>query len=326
MPNLESTYLGLKLKSPVIVGSSGLTTNVEKILDYAKYGAGAIVLKSLFEEQINVQANQIIENGMDYPEAGDYIKTYVKENSIDQYLKHIEKVKQASTIPVIASINCISGHDWARFAKQIEKAGADALELNVYLLPLDKNTPALEYEQQYFNVVESVLKEIKIPVAVKMSNQFTNPLFVINRLASMGVKGFVLFNRFYQPDFDIDKFEIVSSEIFSHPSDIRNTLRWVGIASDKIKNADFSASTGIHDGKAVIKMLLAGASSVQICSALYKNGPAYLERITNDVINWMKQNNYKSIDQFRGKLNIRNIQDPALYERSQFMKYYSSYE
>lgn len=326
MPNFETTYMGLKLKSPIIVSSSGLNNKTERVIEFEKYGAGAVVLKSLFEEQIEADANHYLTHGADYPEASDYINHYVKNNSLEIYLNFITQLKKSVSIPVFASINCKSNTDWIKFARQIENAGADALELNIYLLPLDRKQNALFYEEVYYEIVKQVVSKIKIPVAVKMGNQFTNLLNVIQQISGLGARGAVLFNRFYQPDFDIEKMEIVSSEVLSNPSDIRNTLRWIGICSELIKNIDYSASTGVHDGKAVIKMLLAGASTVQVCSALYKNGPGYIEFMLREMETWMRNHGFKTIDQFRGRLNIKNIPDQQMYERSQFMRYYSNYE
>ncbi|MBN2350528.1 MAG: dihydroorotate dehydrogenase-like protein [Bacteroidales bacterium] len=323
MTDLSSTYLGLKLKNPIIVSSSGLTNSAEKIQKLAQIGVGAVVIKSLFEEQINYEAGRMIA-GSDYPEAGDYILNYSKSNTVDEYLSLIEDAKKSADIPVIASINCVSAKDWISFARQIEQAGADALELNVFFLPTEKEKTAQQYEDLYYSIVTEIKKHTAIPVAVKLGMQFTNILGLLDKLYFRGVAGAVLFNRFYSPDIDIDTLDFTASEVFSNSSDLRHTLRWVAIASSKVKNIDISASTGVHDAASVIKLLLAGASSVQVCSVLYKNGVTFIDNLIKGLETWMKQKNYSKIDDFRGKLNYGNIKDPTVFERSQFMRYFSN--
>lgn len=328
MANLETKYLGLTLKNPIIVSSSGLTNSVEKIGKLVNAGAGAVVLKSLFEEQINHEANNIIHkgNGFDYPEAADYVKGYTRDNSVGDYLKLIKDAKEKYDIPVIASINCYSSDEWIGFARQMEEAGADALELNVYVVNTDRNSDPGEYEQLYVDIINNVSKVVNIPVVVKLGIYFSNLVNVVDRLSVSGAKGVVLFNRFYEPDIDINKMTLTPAEVFSNPSDMRRSLRWVAITSYKVKNIDISASTGVHDGTAVIKQLLAGATTVQTCSAIYKNGPEIITEMIGDLEKWMEEKGYNSVDEFRGKMSYGKIGDPALYERAQFMKYFSSYE
>jgi len=320
MSQLETTYLGLKLKNPVIVGSSSLTSSVEKIKEIEKAGAGAIVLKSIFEEQIKFEAGKMA-NGSDSPEAWDYVNHYVKHNTIQEYLDLIKKAKEEVTIPIIASINCVSSKEWTGFARSIEEAGADALEVNVFVLANDKNAPSEQYENVYFDLAEKLKNTIKIPFAFKLGQQFSNLVGFVQKLH---VPGVVLFNRFYAPDIDIEKMEFISSDVFSTPADIRNSLRWTGIISSKISDLDIASSTGVHDGKAVVKQILAGASAVQVCSTLYKNGINHLENIIKEVEEWMSKKGYNTIDEFKGKMSYDNIEDPLVYERSQFMKYFSS--
>ncbi len=322
MADLSTTYLGLKLKNPVIVSSSGLTNSVNKIEKLAEYGAGAVVLKSLFEEQINYEAGSMLKY-TDYPEARDYINNYTKNNSLDEYLTLIEQAKAAVDIPVIASINCISASEWVSFAKKIEEAGADALELNVFYVPLKADQGSESYENVYYELVTKIKEYSSLPISVKLGPYFTNLLQVVNKLYFRGVAGVVLFNRFYAPDIDINKLNITSSEVFSSPADIRQSLRWIGIISEVIDKIDLSASTGIHDGAAVVKQLLAGATSVQVCSTLYKNGTEHLRKMISDLEKWMNDKSYASISDFRGKLNYKNIPDPSVFERTQFMKYFS---
>ncbi len=320
MSQLETTYLGLKLKNPVIVGSSGLTSSIDKIKKIEEKGAGAIVLKSIFEEQIKFEAGKMA-NGSDFPEALDYVNYYVKNNKIQEYIDLIKKAKQEVKIPVIASINCVSSKEWTGFAKSIEEAGADAIEINVFVLPNDRNASAEKYENIYFELAEKLKSTLKIPFAFKLGSHFTNLVGFIQKL---NVPGVVLFNRFYAPDIDIDNMKFTTSEVFSSPADIRNSLRWVGIISSKISDLDIASSTGVHDGRAVVKQLLAGANAVQVCSTLYKNGIDHLENIINEIEEWMSKHGYNNINEFRGKMSYAKIDDPLVYERSQFMKYFSS--
>lgn len=320
MSNLKTTYLGLKLKSPIIVGSSSLTSSIENIKQIEEKGAGAIVLKSIFEEQIKFEAGKLA-NGSDSPEALDYVNYYVKNNTVQEYIELIKKAKEEVNIPVIASVNCVSSKEWIGFAKSIEEAGADAIEINVFVLPNDRNASSEYYENIYFELADKLKKTLSIPFAFKLGSHFSNLVGFIQKLH---VPGVVLFNRFYAPDIDIDNLKFKSSEVFSSPSDIRNTLRWVGIISSKIDDTDIAASTGVHDGKAVIKQLLAGANVVQVCSTLYKNGIDHLENITKELEEWMDKHAYNNIDEFRGKMSYSKIDDPLIYERSQFMKYFSS--
>lgn len=326
MINLSTTYLGLNLKNPIIVSSSGLTNSISKIAKLVDAGVGAVVLKSLFEEQINHEINQQIRNGegYDYPEAMDYITGYTKDNSVGEYLKLISDAKAKFNIPIIASINCFSSNDWIDFAKKIEAAGADAIELNIHVVNTDKNVEASIVEGLYYSIAENVNHAISIPFAIKLGDNFANLVGVVNRLNALGTKGVVLFNRFYEPDIDINKLQLTSASVFSTPGDIRKSLRWVAIVSDKVDQIDISASTGNHDGESIIKQLLAGASSVQICSTVYKNGPKVISDILNELTYWMEEKKYPSIESFKGLMSYRKIQDPAIYERAQFMKYFSS--
>ena len=325
MSNISTNYLGLRLNSPLIISSSGLTNSVEKIRKFEELGAGAVVLKSLFEEQINYEAGAMVETGLS-PEAHDYVTRYSKANALDTYLRIIEDTKKVVAMPIIASINCMSASEWVSFARDIEQAGADALELNIFFLASQAGITSEKLENLYTEIMVKVRKETRLPVAVKIGSQFTNLVNIVNNLYVIGAKGVVLFNRFYEPDIDIDRMELTSSGVFSSPADIRNSLRWVGIISDKVEKIDVAASTGIHDGKAAIKQILAGACAVQACSVFYEKGVDQVRIMNEEIRSWMNEKNFRTIEEFRGKLSYRNIQDPAVYERSQFMKYFSSYQ
>ena len=323
MSSLKTSYLGLELENPLIASSSGLTNSLEKVLALEKAGIGAVVLKSLFEEQINISAANLSGFNNDYPEAFDYVQNYVRSQNLDNYLELVRKTSQESSIPVIASINCFSGGEWVDFAKSVQDAGADAIELNVFVLNANLLSNS-DYEQKHYDIIRAVRKVITIPVAVKISYYFNNIVSVVDRLKAEGANGVVLFNRFYQPDIDINKIELSAADVFSVPSDLHHTLRWVSFVSGLTKNIDISSSTGVHDCDAVIKMLLAGANSVQICSALYKNGNGIISQMLTCIEEWMDQKSFNSIADFRGILNYRNATDPSFYERVQFLKYYAS--
>ncbi len=323
MIDLSTNFAGLSLKSPIIVSSSGLSSSVDRIKKMAAAGAGAIVMKSLFEEQINYEISNISE-GQDYPEAADYIRTYARENSLGQYLTAIKEAKAAVDIPVIASINCVSASEWIDFAGKIEDAGADALELNIYFLPINKETDPREYEKTYLNLVSEVKKKSALPLIIKLGNGFSNITWMVNQLYQRGAAAVVLFNRFYAPDINTDDLSFGSAEVLSTPAELRSSLRWIGIVSSQVDQLDLAASTGVHSGLAVVKQILAGAKAVQICSVLYRNGLDYIRDMTTEIKKWMEKNQYESLDEFRGKMNYGSLDDPSVYERAQFMKYFSS--
>ena len=320
--------MGLQLRNPVIVGSSGLTNSLDKILGIEKLGAGAVVLKSLFEEQIQMQANKTVSQSDElyaYPEANDYINAYTEEKNVSDYLNLIRECKENVSIPIIASINCVSSVEWISFAAKMQEAGADALELNVFVLPSDPKRSGEQNEQLYFDIAQAIIKEVKIPVSMKISNYFSGFAKTALKLSWTGIKGMVLFNRFFAPDIDIDKFEVTASNVFSSPQEISNTLRWTAMLSDKL-HCDVSASTGVHDGEGAIKLLLAGAKTVQIASTLYKNGTGVIPDMVKFIEDWMDKHNFKTTDEFVGKMSYKATENPAAYERVQFMKHFAGIE
>lgn len=322
MKNLNVNYLGLDLKNPVIVSSSGLTSSLDKIKFLEKSGAGAVVLKSLFEEQIMHESASI--NYYDYPEANDYIAEYNRLHNIEQYMYLIADAKRECKIPIIASINCLSSGEWIEFARKIEAAGADALELNIFLLPTDKDKRSQEIEDKYLDIVSKVCDSVTIPVAVKLGPHFTNILHIVKEIYYHGAKGVIMFNRLYEPDIDINKMHLVSSDVFSSSTDLRTNLRWLALSSASVPEIDYAASTGIHDAESALKSLLAGASVVEVCSAIYKEGEGVIAKINEGISVWMETHSYSRISDFVGALNYKNIPNPVAYERSQFMKYFSS--
>ena len=321
--NMKTSYAGLTLRNPIIIGSSGLTNKAERNKEFEKAGAGAIVLKSLFEEQIELQS-AAMQQESDYPEAADYIRGYVEANQVNDYLELIRKSKEFCTIPIIASINCYKAAAWTNFARQIAEAGADALELNVFFMETDLHDHVEAVKETYVNILREVKAAIQIPVIMKIGKQYSNIPALVQALKANGADGVVLFNRFYQPDIDINTMQLVSGNVFSSPADLSDTLRWTAIVSGKVPGISVASSTGVHDWEGVVKCLLAGASGVQLCSALYTHGAAIVPQILTCLEEWMTQAHYESVDQFRGRLNYANIPNPAMYERAQFMKYFAN--
>jgi len=328
MANLATTYMGLKIKSPLIIGSSGLTNSIENIEKFAKLGAGAIVLKSLFEEQIMHEVSYTLKQDPltnAYPEAEDYIKNYTKQNSVNHYLDLIKEAKKKVNIPIIASINCTSANEWTSFAKSIEAAGADGLELNIFIMPSDINRSSTENEQLYFDIINKVEKETKLPISIKLSYHFSSLANTLEKLSWTGIKSLTLFNRFFSPDIDLDKMEVKPSFVFSKAEDLGISLRWIALLSNRVR-CELSASTGVHSGEAVIKELLAGAQTVQVASVLYKEGIEFVSVILETIDKWMDKKGFADIDSFKGKLSVSKTASPGAYERVQFMKHFSGIE
>lgn len=325
MIDLSTKYMGLELKNPLVVGSCGLTNNLSDIKDLEKNGAAAVVLKSIFEEEIlseyEHELKNIASDESNY-EYYDYLDYKIKEDNLKAYIKLIESCKKEVEIPIIASINCLSTEEWMLFAKKIEKAGADAIELNAFLLPSDLERSSAETEQIYFAIVDKIKKEIKIPVSLKISYYFSNLAMMIQKLSETGLDSLVLFNRFYSPDIDINKKRVVATNVFSSSSDISVSLRWIAIMANRV-SCDLASSTGVHDGEGLIKQLLVGANIVQVVSTLYKNGNIQIKKILDDLKSWMENNNYDSIADFRGLLSQDKVKNPSIYERVQFMKYFA---
>jgi dihydroorotate dehydrogenase (fumarate) len=321
MKDLSTKYLGLNLPTPLIVGSCGLTKTVASITTLAENRAGAVVLKSLFEEQIAAElAHNLEEYQTDYPDAFAYIRDYTRANTLQQYLDLIADAKRAVDIPIIASINCVSASEWIAFARSVEKAGADAIELNISLLPSDPRTTCQDSEKQYFAIIDQISSLIAIPLAVKMSPYSSVLSNLLSRLSWTGkVAGFVLFNRYFRPDIDINRMTVTKADIFSTKAEMSESLRWIALLSAAI-DKDLTGSTGVHDGEDLIKQLLAGAAAVQVVTTVYKNGPGHLGVMLQQLEAWMEDKGYNRIDEFRGALSHRHTGNPAAFERIQFMK------
>jgi len=323
--DLTTTYLGLQLNNPIIAGSSGKTDSTKKIQKLEQSGAGAVVLKSIFEEEIVFEHEDIMEEAQS---AGvnldqfDYYDFHLRGKKLNSYITLIKESKATVSIPIIASINCVYSHEWISFAEQIQDAGADAIELNMFFLPSDFTRSGQEQERIYFKIIDTLVNTVSIPIALKISYYYSSLGQMIQRLSKTGVSGLVLFNRFFSPDIDIDKLTIKPSFVLSSPDELAISLRWIAIMANKVE-CDLAASTGVHDGNAVIKQILAGAKAVQVASCLYKHGAEYIRDMYDTLSTWMKGNNYNSISEFRGKMSQEKTSNPAVYERVQFMKYFS---
>jgi dihydroorotate dehydrogenase (fumarate) len=319
MANLKTTYLGLQLKNPLIVGASSLTANPEKLSELED--AGAIVIKSLFEEQIQLEELELMNALEEYADRNaemTRIFPSAKHAGPKEHLHMLKRAKESVNIPVIASLNAIHDDTWVEYAKQIEQTGVDAIELNFYITPRNFEMTGTDVIQSQVDTLNKVSKSIKIPIAVKLSPFYTNPLSVINRMDIEEVNGFVLFNKLFQPDIDIEKESLEQSIVLSDSYDVRLSIRFAGLLFGNI-NADIASSGGIISGADAIKTMLAGASAFQVVSALYQNGNGHIKTILSEIEKWMDSKGYKEINDFKGKLSRKNISDPFAYRRSQYV-------
>lgn len=319
--NLRTRYMGFDLVSPVVVSSSGLTQTVNGIRQCESAGAGAVVLKSIFEEQIEAEIGALSAHDASvwaHPEATDYIRRYGREHAVSDYLDLISSARRSVDIPVIASIHCVSSGSWVEFARRAQDAGASGIELNVFIPPMDPSWKAEDIETLYFSIADSVKGIVSIPVAMKVGPHFT----AMSRfLIDLGrkVDGLVLFNRFFPVDIDIENMSMTRGAMMSAPDDISLPLRWVSILSGRT-SCDFSLTSGVHDGAGVVKALLAGAKSAQMCSRLYRDGVQTISTVLADVGSWMEGQGFKSVDDFCGKLVQKDSANPGAFERFQFMQ------
>ena len=323
MANLQTTYLGLPLKSPLVASSSPLTYELDNLRRLEEAGAGAVVLYSLFEEQIELAemgfSDYYRQHDQELPEALRHIANMKEYNQgAGSYLAHLYQAKQALTIPVIGSLNGYYSSGWTRYARLMEAAGADALELNIYYLPTKAHVTGYEVEQMYIDLVRDVTASVRIPVSVKLSPYFSAMANMARRLVGAGANGLVLFNRFYQPDFDIANRAIVPSLDLSVSSELRLRLRWVALLSDQI-DADLAITGGIHTAEDAIKGLMAGANVVMMASALIQNGIDHLAIVARDLDQWLDQYAYNSVSDVRGLLSHAQIGDSAALERANYL-------
>jgi dihydroorotate dehydrogenase (fumarate) len=321
MANLTTKYMGLQLKNPIIMGASNLVKEVDNVKRMEEAGAAAIVYKTLFEEQIELERLQLSEELNQYNDRhAEMISLFpdIDHAGPREHLSHLRKVVNAVNIPVIASLNCTFEETWVEYARQIEQTGVNALELNFYNVPGDFKREGKSIINEQLDVLADVKKNVKIPVSVKLSPFYTNVLLVVQQMYYAGVDGFVLFNRLFQPDIDIDKEEHFFPYHLSHEEDNRLPLRYAGLLFGEIRGS-ICANTGVFSGKDVVKMLLAGADTVQVVSTVYKNGIGQIGKIVEELNAWMDAKKYDSIDQFRGKLSRKNMKEPFAYKRAQYI-------
>ena len=317
---MKAKYLGLDLSSPVVVSSSPYTASIRNVEQCVRNGAGAVVLKSIFEEQIYRQAASL-DRMEGYGDAGEYLERYLGEAYKAELLELVSDAAKTG-IPVIGSINCAGAGDvWIEYAAAMQQAGASALELNIFLQPTDRHRSAQELEQEYADVVRRVAEAVKIPVSVKLPMRLTNVLAVADSLLARGARGVVMFNRFFEPDIDVERMTFVNGDPFSEPAELRNVLRSVALCTTAVPQLDVSVSTGVHDGEAAVKALLCGANAVQICSAIHEQGYGVIVDINRFIDLWAERHGFGSLAEFRGKMNYGNAESDV-YQRVQYMKYF----
>jgi len=324
MTGLSTTYMGLKLRTPLVASASPLSQELDSIRRLEDSGASAIVLYSLFEEQLRQESAELDHRLSEHSESFAEALSYLPEPSEfkvgpEGYLNHIRKAKQAVSIPIIASLNGATVDGWTDYAKKIEQAGADAIECNLYAIPSDPNVTADQIEQGYLEVVRTVKSAVSIPVAVKLSPFFSNMANMAKRLDQTGVNALVMFNRFYQPDINLEELEIQPNVLLSTPQALRLPLTWIGILFGRIR-ASLAATSGVHGPEDVIKLLMVGADVTMLCSTLLRNGISHLRYIEEGLLEWMEQHEYESVQQMKGSMSQLRCPDPSAFERAQYMK------
>jgi dihydroorotate dehydrogenase (fumarate) len=327
--DITTNYLGLKLRSPLVVSASPLSESVDSIKRMEDAGAAAVVLYSLFEEQLRqdrLELNRNLELGTEsFAEALSYFPEPDEfKLGPEEYLKHIAAAKKATRIPVIASLNGSSAGGWTEYAKQIQKAGADALELNIYYIPTDMDLSGEVVEDTYLNILRAVKKEVSIPVAVKLSPFFSNFANMAKRLDEAGANGLVMFNRFYQPDIELESLEVKPNILLSTPMAMRLPLRWIALLHGKLK-ASLAATSGVHRASDALKMLMVGADVTMLCSTVIRHGIPQIAMIERELTEWLEEHEYESVSQLKGSLSQKNCPEPAAFERAQYMKPLTGY-
>ena len=330
MINLSTTYLGLKLRTPIMSSASPLAQDIPGIRCLEDAGASAVVLPSLFEEQLRLETLELdhrLSAGTEsFPEALSFFPQSSEFHlGPEEYLGLIRKAKEAVQIPVIASLNGSTVGGWIQYAKQIEQAGADALECNIYFIPTDMDLSGATVEQTYLEIVNVVKSAVVIPVAVKLSPFFSNLANLAKRLDAERADGLVLFNRFYQPDIDLEELEVKPNVLLSTPQALRLPLTWIGMLYGRVR-ASLAATSGIHTAEDVLKMLMVGADVTMLCSALFRKGPFYLRKVEKELLIWMEEHEYESVKQMRGSMSQLRCADPSAFERAQYMRAIKSYQ
>ena len=321
----RTKYLGLELKSPIVVGSCGLTSDIDKLVEMEAAGAGAVILKSIFEEQIiyDIKRNTHVVAPIDnYGDSYEYIAQHVADDSMGRYFELIREAKKRLTIPVIGSINCYSYENWLTYAAKFQDAGCDALELNMAILPYETSLSSDDVERTFSQIINTLRKSISIPISIKVGTYFTDMAKQMQQLSWMGIQGVTMFNKSVEVDIDIENESLHNASYLSTPEQLHNTLRWVAILSKKMR-CDISASTGVYSADDVVKLLLAGAGTVQVVSCLYKNGIGYLRELNDGLVAWMQRKGYDSLQQVRGKLAVQPSEKASVAMRTQFMRYFA---
>ncbi len=328
--DLSTNYMGMTLKTPLVASASPLSEDIDNIKKLEDAGIGAVVLHSLFEEQLRLEqeeheyfsnqgAESFAESISFFPEMDEY------RLGPESYLKHISEAKEVVDVPIIASLNGSTMGGWTSYAKEMEKAGADAIELNIYSIPTDLDMPGSEIEKQYVEIMKAVKDSVNVPVALKLSPYFSNFANMAKQFEEAGANALVLFNRFYQPDIDLDDFEVTPNLLLSQSNAMRLPMRWIAILKDKLQ-MDFAATSGIHTGTDVIKMLLVGANVTMLCSALLKHGINHIKNIESHMIEWMGEKEYNSVAELQGSMSQKKTADPGKFERAQYMKALTKYQ
>jgi dihydroorotate dehydrogenase (fumarate) len=328
--DLSTTYMGLKLKNPIVPSASPMSREIGTIKALEEAGASAIIMYSLFEEQIEHEALELdyltTVGSESYAEATSYFPhAHEYHSGPEEYLEHIQKAKRAVNIPIIGSLNGVSPGGWLEYAKNIEQAGADGLELNIYYIPTDPKFSSTDVENMYVDILKNVKSKVKIPVAVKLSPFFSSMANIATKLDQAGANALVLFNRFYQPDIDLEALDVVPNIFLSTPQAMRVPLRWVAILHGKIK-ADIGATSGIHNADDVLKMLMVGSNVTMMCSALLQQGPYWITKVLKDMETWMEEHEYESVKQMIGSMSHKSVKEPAAFERANYMKVLNSYK
>lgn len=322
--DLSTSYLGLKLKNPLVPSASPLSRSIDGIKRMEDAGASAIVMYSLFEEQIHHEAAELdhyLSYGtQSFAEALSYFPEHGEYNlGPDEYIDHIRKAKEAVDIPIIGSLNGISTGGWIQYAKKIQEAGANAIELNVYYIPTDPKLSGAAVEQRYLDVLKAVKSTVTIPVAMKLSPFFSSMAHMAAQLDAAGADGLVMFNRFYQPDLDIEQLEVVPNVTLSSSQAIRLPLRWVAVLHGRVK-ASLAATSGVHSAQDVVKLIMAGADVTMLCSSLLLHGPGRIAEILQELDRWLLEHEYTSVKQMRGSMSQKSVADPSAFERANYMK------
>ncbi len=329
MANLATSYMGIELKNPLIVAASSISNYIDKVKRAEEYGAGALVIRSLFEEQIQVDG-MTMQDFMERlanvsPEIQSSFYPPVAHGGPREHMMWVEKTRRAVSMPIFASLNAVNPGAWVDYARQLEETGIDGLEINYYTVNADVNRTGADMEKALFDIVAEVKSAVKIPVAVKLSPFYTSIANVVHELDQRGVEAVVLFNRFLQPNIDVDAEDLTNQMTYSFSEEMRLPLRWVALLYGRIK-CDMALNTGVHTGRDIARAILGGATAVQVASALLVNGLPYISTMLMDLQTWMQEKGYDSLDEFRGKLSQQNVEDPFGFERAQYMKLLMSQE